>query len=94
VYSVTITRETEDVDPIEEGTPLPANSAGRSFAPGVVVLNVLFVLWRPPRAAKLLWHSGRLSTGLIAAVLLAAPVAASAPRRWRGLALLFAGSAV
>jgi hypothetical protein len=58
-----------------------------------VALNALFVLWMPPRAAELLWHSGRLSTGLVAAVLLAAPLAAAAPRLWRGLALLFAGSA-
>jgi hypothetical protein len=56
-------------------------------------LNALFVLWLPPRAAELLWHSGRLSSGLIAAVLLSVPLATSAPRLWRGLTVLFAGSA-
>jgi hypothetical protein len=58
-----------------------------------VVLNALLVLWLPPKTAEMLWHSGRLSTGLIAAVLLAGPLAASAPHLWRGLALVFAGSA-
>jgi hypothetical protein len=59
-----------------------------------VALNALLVLWLPRRATELIWHSGRLSTGLVAAVLLAVPLAASAPRLWRGLAIVFAGSAV
>ncbi len=57
-----------------------------------VALNALLVLWLPPRAASMLWHSARLSTGLVAATLLAGPLAVSAPRLWAGMALLFAGS--
>jgi hypothetical protein len=41
----------------------------------------------------LLWHSGRVATGLIVAALLARQLAASAPRVWRGLVLVFASSA-
>jgi hypothetical protein len=58
-----------------------------------VALNALLVLWLPPRAAELLWHSGRLATGLVVATLLAASLAASSPWLWRALALLFASSA-
>ena len=57
-----------------------------------VTLNALIVLWLPPRTAELLWHSGRIATGLVVAILLAAPLAASAPRLWRALAVLFASS--
>jgi hypothetical protein len=58
-----------------------------------VALNALLVVWLPPRTAKLLWHSGRISTGLVAATLVALPLAASFPRLWRALAALFAASA-
>jgi hypothetical protein len=58
-----------------------------------VTLNGLLVLWLPPRTAELLWHSGRIATGLVVAILLAAPLATSAPRVWRALAMLFASSA-
>ncbi len=57
-------------------------------------LNALLVLWLPPRAAEILWHSGRLSTGLVAATLIAAPLARANPRLWRALAILFAVSAL
>jgi hypothetical protein len=57
-------------------------------------LNALLVLWLPPKTAEILWHSGRLSTGLVAATLIAAPLASANPRLWRALAILFAGSAL
>lgn len=57
-------------------------------------LNALLVLWLPPSTTELFWHSGRLSTGLVAATLLATPLATSAPRLWRTLTLLFATSAL
>jgi hypothetical protein len=56
-------------------------------------LNALFVLWFPPRTTELLWHSGRLATGLVAATLLAAPLARARPALWNALAMLFAASA-
>ena len=56
-------------------------------------LNALFVLWFPPRTTELLWHSGRLATGFVAATLLAAPLARSSPSLWRALAIVFAFSA-
>lgn len=59
-----------------------------------VTLNALLVLQLPPRTAEMFWHSGRLATGLVAATLLAAPLAASAPRLWRALAILLATSAL
>ena len=55
-------------------------------------LNAFFVMWFPPKTAAILWHSGRLATGFVVATLLAEPLAASAPRLWRVLTLLFAGS--
>lgn len=58
-----------------------------------VLLNALLVVWFPPPTAALLWHSGRVATGLIVAVLLAPRLAASAPRVWRGMVLVFASSA-
>ena len=57
-------------------------------------LNALLVLWLPPSTTELFWHSGRLSTGLVAATLLATPLATSAPRLWRTLIVLFATSAL
>jgi hypothetical protein len=56
-------------------------------------LNALLVLSLPSRTAELLWHSGRLAVGFVAAVLLSAPLAASSPGLWRALAVLFASSA-
>ncbi len=58
-----------------------------------VALNALFVLWFPPKTTELLWHSGRLATGLVAATLLASRLAASGPRLWRALTIVFASSA-
>ncbi|MBI1725957.1 MAG: hypothetical protein HYR50_01680 [Candidatus Rokubacteria bacterium] len=58
-----------------------------------VVLNALLVLWLPLKTAELLWHSGRIATGLVGAILLATPLALSTPRVWRALAVLFASSA-
>jgi hypothetical protein len=58
-----------------------------------LALNALLVVWLPPKTAELLWHSGRLSTGLVAATLLATPLATSSPRLWRALAAIFASSA-
>ena len=58
-----------------------------------VLLNALLVFWLPPRTAELLWHSGRIATGLVVATLLATPLAHSTPRVWRALALLFVSSA-
>jgi hypothetical protein len=55
-------------------------------------LNALLVLQLPPRTAEIFWHSGRLATGFVTAMLLAAPLAASAPRLWRALAILLATS--
>jgi len=57
-----------------------------------VSLNALLVIELPPRAAELYWHSGRLATGFVAATLLAAPLAVSAPRLWHALAILLATS--
>lgn len=57
-------------------------------------LNALLVVWLPPSTTELFWHSGRLSTGLVAATLVCAPLATSAPRLWRTLTLLFATSAI
>jgi hypothetical protein len=56
-------------------------------------LNALFVLWFPPKTTELLWHSGRLATGFVAATLLAAPLARSSPSLWGALAIVFAFSA-
>ncbi len=58
-----------------------------------VALNALLVCWLPSKTAELLWHSGRIATGLVVATLVATPLATSAPRVWRALALLFASSA-
>lgn len=55
-------------------------------------LNALLLLQLPRGSAEMFWHSGRLATGLVAATLLAAPLAASAPRLWRALAILLATS--
>ena len=57
------------------------------------VLNALLVLSLPPLTADVLWHSGRLSTGLVAATLLATSLSVSAPRTWRALAAVYASSA-
>ena len=56
--------------------------------------NALLVLWLPPRTTELFWHSGRLSTGLVAATLVCVPLATSVPRLWRTLTLVFATSAL
>jgi hypothetical protein len=56
-------------------------------------LNALFVLWFPPKTTELLWHSGRLATGFVAATLLAAPLARSSAALWRAIAVVFAASA-
>lgn len=55
-------------------------------------LNGLLVLQLPPQTAEMFWHSGRLAIGLVAATLLAAPLAASVPRLWHALAILLATS--
>ena len=57
------------------------------------LLNALLVAWLPASTVALLWHGGRLATGLVTATLLASPLAASAPRLWRGLMVLFITSA-
>jgi hypothetical protein len=57
-------------------------------------LNALLVLWLPPETAHILWHSGRIATGLVGATLIAAPLASSGPRLWHGLTSLFAVSAL
>ena len=57
-------------------------------------MNALLVLWLPPSTTELLWHSGRLSTGLVAATLVCVPLATTAPRLWRTLTLVFATSAL
>jgi hypothetical protein len=62
-------------------------------SPWAATLNALLVLCLPPKTAELLWHSGRLAVGFVAAVLLSGPLARSSPRLWRALALLFASSA-
>ena len=56
------------------------------------VLNVFLVLSLPPRTAELAWHSARVSTGLVASLVLATSLQHSAPRAWRLLAALFVGS--
>lgn len=66
----------------------------RDAALWAVALNALFVLCLPPNSARMLWHSARLSTGLVAGVLVAAALARPAPRAWRALAALFATSAL
>lgn len=55
-------------------------------------LNALLILEFREGNAEIFWHSGRLSTGFVAAILLAAPLAASAPRVWRALTILLATS--
>jgi hypothetical protein len=57
-------------------------------------MNALLVLWLPPSTTELFWHSGRLSTGLVAATLVCVPLATTAPRLWRTLTLVFATSAL
>lgn len=58
------------------------------------VLNAFLVLSLPASTADVLWHSGRLSTGLVAATLLATSLSVSAPRTWHTLAAVYASSAV
>jgi len=58
------------------------------------LLNALLVLSLPPDTAELLWHSTRVGTGLVASTLLAAPIASSAPSWYRGLAVVYASSAI
>ena len=55
-------------------------------------LNALLVLSLPPRVAELVWHSARVSTGLVAALVLATSLRETAPRTWRLLMALFVGS--
>ena len=57
-------------------------------------LNALLVLWLPPASAEILWHSARIATGLVAATLIASPLARAKPRLWGALAALFIGSAL
>lgn len=66
----------------------------RDAALWALALNALFVLCLPPSSARLLWHSARLSTGLVVGVLVAAALARGTPRVWRVLAALFAASAL
>jgi len=54
------------------------------------LLNALLVLSVPPLTAAIFWHSGRVSTGLVAATLLATPLDAFAPRLRRVLLACFA----
>ena len=56
-------------------------------------LNALLVLSLPPGTADVLWHSGRLATGLVASTLLATALGASAPLVWRTLGAVYASSA-
>lgn len=58
------------------------------------LLNALLALGLPPKTAELLWHSGRLATGLAAAALLAASLALPHPGVRRGLPVLLAMSAL
>jgi hypothetical protein len=58
-----------------------------------VLLTGLFALCLPHGSAALLWHSGRLSTGLVVATLVAWPVV-DAPRLWRGLVSMYVSSAL
>ena len=57
------------------------------------VLNGLLVLSLPPETAALLWHSSRVSSGLIVSTLLSMPFWSSPPWLWRGLATLYMSSA-
>jgi hypothetical protein len=59
-----------------------------------MVLNAFLVLSLPPLTAALVWHSARVSTGLVAAVVLATSLQQSAPRTWRVLAVGFATASV
>jgi len=67
--------------------------APRDVSLWAAVLNAFLVLSLPPPTADVLWHSSRLSTGLVAATLLATSLSDSAPRLWRALAAVFASSA-
>jgi len=58
-----------------------------------LMLNALSIFLMPGGSAAFLWHSARLSTGLVTAALLAAHLATSAPRSWRILAVLWVTSA-
>jgi hypothetical protein len=58
------------------------------------LLNALVALSLPPGTAAMLWHSARVSTGLVAATVLATPLEDVAPRAWRGLAVVYASSAL
>lgn len=55
-------------------------------------LNAVLVLSLPGRVAELVWHSARISTGLVAALALATPLRDTAPRTWRLLMALFVAS--
>jgi hypothetical protein len=53
------------------------------------VLNVVLVLCLPTRSTALVWHSARISTGLVVSVVLANTHPRVAPRAWRWLAAFF-----
>jgi hypothetical protein len=57
-----------------------------------MAFNALLVLSLPPGAAALAWHSARVSTGLVASLVLATSLQHSAPQTWRGLAVCLATS--
>jgi hypothetical protein len=57
-----------------------------------MVLNAFLVLSLPPLTATLVWHSARVSTGLVASLVLATSLQQSAPRAWQGLAVGLATS--
>lgn len=59
-----------------------------------LLLNAMMVLSIPPYTAVMFWHSGRVSTGLVASTLLATSLNGLAPRTWRVLALLYVSSAL
>jgi hypothetical protein len=58
------------------------------------LLNVALVLFLPTRSTALVWHSARISTGLVASVALANASPRVWPRAWRWLAAWFVLSSV
>jgi hypothetical protein len=56
--------------------------------------NGILVILLGPRVIGLLWHSGRVATGLVVASLLSVPLGHSSPKLGRALAMLYAASAV
>lgn len=65
----------------------------REYRLWALLMTALFTLCLPAQSAALLWHSGRLSTGLVVATLTAGP-AIEAKGLWRGLVTLQVTTAV